>query len=396
MFEFAENYSVGQFANGDYWVHNDGNDVVITGISPASYEDAGRIKNGTMINPANSANQGYDSSPRDMTYEATLNRDPGITGQSMVVPAGSSVIKSISMQSDAGRPIISDAVVLTVLAGAPPQGAFRPPYSGGDKAIIATASDLDFSQLGSFARLGGEPDLADLTASVARVWLEHCTQWIQRDIHPQNNMPAYGRDLAMTSGRGLLALQLDYSDAEKQMLLIHLVQYGLDIYGIAREGGQWNANGGHNLGRKLPLLLAGKVLHNDDILAYADAAQHFIFHDDQQHFYVSQVEVDMTHSSAWNPDDRADPIPYEVADIGMPEWGIRHFDRPAADNRAWGATYRNVNGYSQTTHVFAARLMGAQDMWNWPALFDYADRFYETESQGFPDYFQTLWDAYRN
>src|SRR5690606_3476560 len=152
---------------------------------------------------------------------------------------------------------------------------FRPPYVG-DRSVVATAADLDYSQLGKHPRLGGEPDLASVAARYERVWLEHCTSWVSRDIHPANHMPAYGRDLARNSAEGLILLQLDYSNAEKAQLLVGLVQYGIDIYGIAAAGGAWDANGGHNLGRKMPLLLAGRVLHHAAMLDYADASKHFI------------------------------------------------------------------------------------------------------------------------
>ena len=397
-FHFDGDYAVGTFANGDYWVHNNGESVVINSISPASQNTDSRIINGTMLNPPNSTTQGYDSSLRDMSYNNSLNVDPGNTGISLVVPAGTSVVKSISMASDEGRPIISDAAILTVLASEPPSGSFRPPYTGADKQIIATENDLNYSRLGNYDRLGGEPDITDVAANYERVWLEHCTEWVQRDIHPQNNMPTYGRDIARGSATGLILLQLNYTDSEKRVLLIRLVQYGIDIYGIARTGGEWYNNGGHNLGRKLPLLLAARVLDNQDILAYGDKEQHFIFQDDQQHFYVSQVEVDISHSTSWDPDSRADPIPYTSEDIGIAEWGIRHADRPTADNNNWGATYRGVNGPAQTMHVLAAQLMDLKNLWNWPPLFDYADRYYSKEntSNSFPDYFVALWETYRD
>ncbi len=400
VFQFADDYEVGQFANGDYWVHNNGEPVVITSISPVSTTSSNRQINGTMVNPEVGQEQGYDSygssvSP-DMEYDATLNLDPGKTGSSLTVEPGSSVIKAISMPTPQRRPAISDAAVLTVLAEAPAEGSFRPPYVGTDKTITATTSDLDYDQLGHYPLLGTESDIEEIAETMERVWLEHNTEWTQRDIHPKNNMPTYGRDIAKASGNALLALQMDYSDEEKQTLLIRMVQYGIDLYGVACNGGNWYNNGGHNLGRKMPLLLAAKVLHNEEMLAYGDKEQHFIFQDDQQHFYVSQDDVDMTHSDAWAPDSRAEAIPYTASDIGMAEWGIRHADRPYGDNRNWEATYRDVNGYSETMHVFAAMLMGVQEEWNWPAVFDYVDRFYDTEQENFSDHFQALWTKYRD
>lgn len=402
VFFFGGDYETGQFVNGDYWVHNNGGNVEITSISPASEITSGRTINGTMVNPPVSTVQGYDSHPRDMSYDNLLNVDPGNTGISLVVAPGTSIIKSISMAADEGRPIIGDAVVLTVLDQAPPPNAFRPPYTGVDKSIPATLDDVDFSVLGRYPKLGNEPDIEVVADRYQRVWLEHCTEWVQRDIHPENNMPAYGRDIARSLADGLILLQLNYANEEKQTLLIRLVQYGIDLYGVARNGGVWYNNGGHNLGRKMSLLLAAMTLHNSEMLAYGDKEQHFIFQDDQQHFYVSQAEVDRTHcvgcnvcSDCWDPDSRAEAIAYETADIGTAEWGIRHADRPKADNANWGATYRSVNGYAQTMQIFAARLMGVSEQWNWPPVFDYADRFYGIEQQGFAEYFQKLWSGYR-
>ena len=395
VFNFAEEYTTGQFANGDYWVHNNGNSVVINEINPASTTVSSRVINGTMINPKVSIEQGYDSNPRDMVYKSSLNVDPGIAGNSLTIPANTSVVKSISMESDAGRPIIKDAVVLTVLSETPPDGAFRPPYTGDDKNIIATVNDLNYSVLGGYPRLGNEPDILDVQDNFERVWLEHHTDWHQRDIHPDNNMPAYGRDVSQVSGNGLVLLQLDYTQAEKETLLIRLVQYGLDIYGVAKNGGVWYNNGGHNQGRKMPLVLSAKVLNNENILAYADKEQYFIFADDQQHFYVTQAEVDFTNSAAWDPDTRGGTTPYTVEDIGIADWSQRHTDRPSFDNADWGAYYRHVNGPAQFTQILAANLMNVQADWNWPPVFDYFDRYYENEKTNrVSGYTGDLWEAY--
>ena len=396
VFNFAEQYTIGQFANGDYWVHNNGNPVIINEILPASTTVSHRVINGTMVDPDDSVHQGYDSSPRDMAFEGSLNVDPGYTGTNLVINKNSSIVKAISMESDAGRPIIKDAAVLTVLSETPPNGAFRPSYTGSDKSIIATVNDLNYNVLGNYPKLGDEPNIVDVQDNFERVWLEHCTDWQQRDIHPDNNMPSYGRDVSQTSGNGLVLLQLDYTQAEKETLLIRMVQYGLDIYGVAKNGGEWYNNGGHNQGRKMPLVLAAKVLGNEDILAYGDKEKHFIFADDQQHFYVSQADVELTNSPSWDPDERGGATPYTTDDIGIAEWSQRHSDRPTFDNANWGATYRHVNGPAQFTQILAANLMNVKDDWNWSPVFDYFHRYYEIEKTDRLSsvYTADLWEAY--
>ena len=62
-------------------------------------------------------------------------------------------------------------------------------------------------------------------------------------------------------------LHLDFTNDEKEPLLVRFVQLGLDFWGIAQNGGEenWEANGGHGSGRKWPILFAGLVLGNPEM-----------------------------------------------------------------------------------------------------------------------------------
>ena len=394
VFRFDKEYEIGQFANGDYWVHNNGEPVVITAIEPEAFTENDRTSNGAMVNPEVGGEQGYESQTLHSVYVDSLNRDPGHTGESLIAYPGNSIIKAISLPENTGKVIVSDAAVLTVLAEKPPEGAFRPPYCGAEKGIPGTIADLDYSVLGNHPKLGGEPDINEVAGYYEKVWIEHNTDWTQRDIHPFNHQPNYGRDITKQSGHGLVLLQLDYTQAEKELLLIRLVQYGIDIYGVVSTGATYYHDGGHSLGRKMPLLLASQVLKHETMAEYADASKHFIFQDDQQHFYVTQGMVDLSNSDAWAPDDRHGTAPYTVDDIEMAEWGIRAFGVPAQNNRSWDAIYRHTAGPAQMHHVLAAYLMGVQDIWNWPALFDYAERYNQTEPEALPEYMRALREEY--
>jgi hypothetical protein len=109
--------------------------------------------------------------------------------------------------------------------------------------------------------------------------------------------------------------------------------------------------------------------------------------------------VDMTHSPEWKPDHRNPKEPYETADIGMPEWGIRHFDQPQADDKSWKAVYRGVNGPTYPAFVLAALIMGQKQAWNHDALFDYTDRYVKIaagkKGEAPPPFPAAMWDAYR-
>lgn len=396
---FDRDYPSGQFANGDYWVVGP---VKIVEISPRSETTDGRTINGSMINPAVGSMQGYDSAAyadSGTFYSAALNVALGVSAATpLTVPEGSSLISSISEPVAGNRPQLRAAAILTVLASAPPAGSFRPPYCGDDKTPYWNRSQLDYSRLRSFPKPDSLRELAEVEGYFERPWLEQNTIWTGRYLHPTENQPDFGRDMANAIGEALISLQLDYTVAEKETLLIRLVQYGLDVYGVAKAGGVWIPNGAHNQGRKMPLLLAGTVLSDGDILAYGDAAKHFIFQEDMQTWYVTEADVGRPVYAG------TDYVlePYIAADVGLPEWGAKHAVEPFYDGRNWDAPSRLMSGRPMVGHALVAHLMGLQSAWNWPAFFDYYDRFWEVEKANpagggneISAFAHIIWTAYR-
>jgi hypothetical protein len=309
-------------------------------------------------------------------------------------------IPGFSGGTKAPRPVTRSGAVLTVLAAEPPKDAFRPPYCGSDKSIKFTAAKLDKTKLLNLAPVANTPDPADMLKRVERPWIDHVNQWLGAMIHPSENMPNYGRDLAQTLSDAILLLQVDFSKVQgnpsKDKLLIAMVQHGIDLAGIADNGGGWPANGGHHLGRKWPILFAGVVLNDGHLKSVGQWKTRF--QEDEQTFFVSEKEVEITHSDKWKPDPRAkQQEPYTKDDIGLPEWGIVHREQPTADNKGWDATYRHVNGPVFPSFVLAARLLGQEQAWNHPPLFAYTDRFVEKQrdERGQAKAFSwNMWKAY--
>jgi hypothetical protein len=210
-----------------------------------------------------------------------------------------------------------------------------------------------------------------------RVWLDHKSGWTGRKIHPSQNMPDYGRNMAAQLGEGSLMLMLDFSESEKERLLVNFVQVGIDFYGVVEAGGtnHWYADGGHAQGRKWPIIFAGTML--GDRAMENIGGRDVSFGEDQQTFYVSQADVDRGNG-------------YTSSDIGMPEYGIRHASDPTRDDASWGAPYRQCcTANSWHGHVLSARLMNKQAAWQHPALFDYTDRYMKREA---PDQWMRSWD----
>jgi hypothetical protein len=391
---FDRDYQTGQFANGDHWVVGP---VTITQISPRSVVVDGATMHGSMVNPTVNGAQAFDSRMKSNTFNGALNVGLNLP---VTVPAGSSLLSSESFTTLAlnNDPQLRTVAILTVLDAAPPPGSFRPAPVGTDKRVLFNKNQLDYSVLRTLPVLPGSPSLSNLAARFERPWIEIRTNWTGRYWHPRDNQPDYGREMGHSLAEGLLALQLNYTNAEKETLLIRLVQYGLDIYGTARNGGRWSNDGGHNMGRKMPLLLAGATLRSADILTYGDASKHFIFQDDQQTWYVTQADVGRKLYTA----DGRPREEYIQADVGIAEWGEKHSGNPERDGRNWNAYYRDVAGAPTAGHLLVARLMGLEKTWNWSAAFDYYDRFWSIEgpktttgANTIRPFVKAMWNAYR-
>lgn len=402
---FAKDAPVGQYCNGDYYVVGP---VTIIGISPASTLIAGRAINGAQINPPSQEilTQGYDSSmygPYGPAYDPSLNaarpagNDLSVTNP-LLVPAGSSLLSTISVAAAGSRPQLSDAAILTVVAAAPPAGSFRPPPYGTDKTPRWNVANLDYSILRSLPPVGTPPTLASLENWFLRPWLEFYTSSMSQYIAPTKNMPNYGREISWTRADGLLTLNLNYTNAQKATLFMRMVQGGIDIYGAAAYShGFWRDLGGVTTGRKSALVLAGLALHDSWILACADASKQKIFCEDLQTWQIVQSDVGrvMDHS-----DGRARDT-YIASDVGLFEGGEQHTHQQNRDGRNWETMeYRDILGSSYVGQALGIRLLaGGVAAWNYAPFFNYCDRYMLNPIGGanpVQPFHAAMWAAYRN
>ena len=423
---FDKAYPIGQFCTGDYWVVGPVKVIGITtdlhapGFTPGPGED------GSMVNPGTDSHQGYSPQVDLRTYQADLNAslvggEPISVGNPLILKTDSSLVSMVNWlyksekEVEPGAPVFihgfvcpttRSGAVLTVLPKAPPEGSFRPPYCGNDKTVKFNVKQLDLSKLKNLEPVNDTPDPVELAKHMERPWIDHWNLWSGCYFHPSENMPHYGREIAKTTSLIALILQLDFSklpgNPTKDKLAMELVQFGIDCTGIADNGGGWPHDGGHMYGRKLPILFAGTLLND----AHMKDVGHWKtrFQEDDQTFYVTQKEVDITNSAEWKPDKRAGtPEPYTVADIGLPEWGILHISDPNTDDRAILPNYRILNGLVYPGMILAARTMGLEETWNHKALFDYTDRWMKLTDgrpqgcQGAgdsPPFFINMWDKY--
>ncbi|MCF7981088.1 MAG: right-handed parallel beta-helix repeat-containing protein, partial [Pseudomonadales bacterium] len=357
--------------------------------------------NGSMLNPSPSGSnmQGYDSTMyggRGL-YSDSLNVASGLSSSNpLTLGGGNSLVSSISYSASGNLPQTITSAILTVVNSPPPAGSFRPAYCNVSKAIKFNKNQLDYSILAKLSPVSGTPSLASVERYFERPWIDHANGWLGRYMHPAENMPDYGREISLNAGTGSLVLNLNFSDAQKEKLLIRYVQLGIDLFGIVQDGGTncWEPDGGHASGRKWPILFAGLVMGDGDMMnigragisGYGPGHPDYVhFGEDDQTFYVSQTDVSSGR--------------YSSSDIGLPEWGIRHVTYPNMDNKSWSADYRQCcTANSWAGAVLSARIMGVRNLWNHDALFDYQDRYMNIESgweRQMSTFAANMWDAYR-
>lgn len=279
--------------------------------------------------------------------------------------------------------------MLTVLSETPPPNFFRPPYCGTNGSIIAVEADINYANLPSLAKPTGVTWPASLSTlgvheKLSRVWVETNTEYTGEYVRASSNQPSYGRDMARRTEAAMLYACLDYSNEQKREVLLGLIQYAIDLYGAiaAPSNAHWTANGGHNMGRKAILLFAGRVLGKQEFIDVVDPNTWLRFQEDETAFYVNSSAVSRTQnnslgSGAWDPDVRSPsrPLRYNTTMVNMPEWGIRHATVPAQDNGHWAATYRTISYNHLVGHALVMHLLGLVEEWNFPAFFDYIDRY---------------------
>lgn len=387
---FSTTVTYGQFCNGDYWVVGP---VTITAITPATQVvETSRTINGTMVNPSviedtgGGAFQGFDSRLLSIYSTGSYSDSLNIGTQLPYVAAtGSSIVSMVSVtpEPSVNYPTQSYCAILTVLASPPPAGSFRPPYAGTVKTIEFNESDLNYSVLASLAPASSPPDLSDTAAEFQAPWIDNGIVWQAQYLHPELNQPYYGRDLASLVGTAALLLNCNYTNGQKRDLLVYLTQVGIDYYRNVTEGCHYAAGGGGVvLGRKFPIVFAGLVLGDTDMLnvgtTYASddtlsAGNAATFGEDSEFFYVRE-----TSPGVYNFGNGG----YGAGDVGVAEWGVNHCVDSSTDDETFDPTGATGNNYRYcctatglAAQALAIRIMGIEVEWNRDEFLDYIDRY---------------------
>ncbi len=249
---FDGDYSVGQFANGDYWVVGP---VVITRITP----DFDGSNNGWEVNPVVEGNHGFQKGCyRNERFDAGL-----VPPLPYIATPGESIVKTTPSGGD--RPCLKTAAVLTVVGSIPPDNGasvFRPPYVGTDKPYYSI-NDLRMEFLPSYAPVANAPSLDWVVERFKRVQLDHKGGDTGRALRPSDNMDDYAPNNAKDSNDAVLRLMLNDPIADKMPALIAFIQGGIDAYHAVLNGQTWPAGGGYQPGHKLVLTFTAAMFDNE-------------------------------------------------------------------------------------------------------------------------------------
>ncbi len=374
---FDKEVPVGRFVTGDYYVVGP---VTIVSVSPAPTGTGDDFRNGSMLNPPTTRYSAYDGRFRngfrqELAAEFPLQMKPGdslISADSLEELQQNQVFPNTTRRTETSW--LRTAAVLTCLPEAVPADAFRPGYCDLRKDRIHLARDVQWELLPSVEKTESAPDLVDLERIFERPWIDHVYDWESRTVHPSENMPGYGREVARAVSLAGLALCCDYPREEKETLCHSMIQVGIDNWSIAersklRESGGWPAAGGFGNGRKFPIVFAGVMLQDEEMLNIEKYAPEASFGEDEHTaFGKSWTGADVLFTGQYPliGHREIDRGPYEH--LHPSEW--------PGNNPTMSEGYRRCcTSISWIGQCLAVRLMGAVDVWDHDAFFAYCDRW---------------------
>jgi len=419
--EFDRPVRCGQFINGDWWVTGP---VTIVKITPAPGAVSGvkdniklnhwndtslkpdtTMRNGSMIVMGAGHRHGYDSRQgsydRNLSVRLPLKFEPGTSLVSTISNTELPVdnfCKDILWENEyKSQIVLKTAAVLTCLKEPPPSDAFRPPYAGANKPIFRV-KDIRWNMLPKLKPVGETPSWEKMERYFQRVWLDHLISWEQQELVPNENQPNYGREYSRLVSLASLMLSLDVPQKQKEKLGIGLIQLGIDLYGIAMNGGNWNEGGGHSSGRKWPILFAGMMLNKDQFFTLPATV---FFQEDAQTYY----------GQGWF----GQTVLWQM--IQHHGWRTTYEEKMPQDWEQWDKTSESYrvccNAVSWIGTALVARYMKAIQLWGHDAYFDYVDRWMREddpykdaralggrprptgETNTFDPFVTAMWKAYR-
>ena len=416
---FDKPMRTGRFITGDWWVQGP---VVIVKVSPVpgpvsldtmqlklnrwndtSLKNDTTLRNGSMIVLKTGNKQSYDSraaafSKADIiAFPLTLQPDLSLISSisNTTLPVDHFAKNIMWDEEKKSETVMNTAAVLTCVKEIPPADAFRPAYIGTEKTFFR-ASDIRWDLLPKLSAAGDTPSWKEFERYFQRPWIDHLMSWSQQQLVPNENGPNYGREHARLVSLASVMVSLDVPQKRKEKLTIGLIQRGIDLYGLAMNGGYWNEGGGHSSGRKWPILFASVMLNKPQLAKLPEKA---FFQEDTQTYY----------GKGWF----GQTVLWQI----IQHHGQRttYEEKPPEQWEQWDKTsesYRTCcTAVSWVGIALVAREMKAIKLWDHDAFFDYVDRWMreddpyaaargnrgrpKSETTTFDPFVTAMWKAHR-
>lgn len=370
---FATPVRVGRFVNGDYYVVGT---VTVTDIQPRPTTTNG--VHGSMLDiPADLEKSGFDSRIVEGRYDPSLRVYPPIVltpGHKLMSSrsAGSTYLSSVMRPNDISVSPVASVSILTSMSAPQPLDAFRPSYAQGSTTVYLSRN-LQRTLLPSLSPVAHVPPLAEFEGYLKRPWIDSV---FFNFAVPAEYMASYGRENSYVISFAGLLLTLNFSQTQKEPLLVYLTQYGIDLFGLVEQGHTgWQGFGGHGSGRKFPILLAGIILNNPGM-----SSPQANFGEDIQTIRVTETPPAGTYTQSWHRKPQTVVYGGHIGKDGenyQAGWGSYEHLHPAQWKSTLGEDYRRCcTSVSWIGEALAARLIpGIQAAWSHPQFFDYADRW---------------------
>ena len=392
---------VGKFVNGDWYVvgpvtvkmidpkplwADEVTDLIEKGSIHEERDYAGKqLRNGSTLNPAATGiRSGFDSRLASGRYDPER-----VSHLPIAMKPGDALVSTISRPSSkirrfSGQHVdpLDVAAVLCCVAEPLPSDAFRPSYCDSQNSKIYLARNLRRDLLTKLPRVEGMPeDLDRWVRQFQKVWLD-IAQW--GFAAPVQNLPHYGQQFTERTSEASLLLLSDYTDEQKEPLLINFAQVGIDFWGLVRAGHSWPAHGGLNSGRKWPIIFAGMMLGDQEMLDMQKTYPKVRFHEDDQTAFGPVEYRDRTFQKSFSGSRVIfmGHSPYLMNQNGHWERGrglvdvYNPKDWPVPGKLTSSEGYRRANTSAcWVGEALAARIMHAEPYWNHDAFFAYVDRW---------------------
>lgn len=296
---------------------------------------------------------------------------------------GDSLLSSISKEPYDGTPLKALAV-LTCVAAPPPPDAFRPGFCQTATCKPYLARNLRRDRLLKLPVPAGAGKVSpkDYASFFEGPWVD--TVGFGRAM-PRKKFAYYGSQISELGGACSLLLLLDYPAADKEPLLVNMVQVGIDLHGLVRGGGDWPGEGGGAAGRKWFITFAGLMLDDPSMYELSKSFPAARFHEDDQTTFCPVVYEGKTYEHSWSGAKVIWTGHYGYYKGQFPAkpmssgYGPTDLFAPGQWPRPWNegseGYRRNGTGASWVAQALAARMIHAEKHWDHDAYFAYVDRW---------------------